>query len=132
MLSFVKDEPDSPDAAERLVRMGIDAGISRIDDEVSAKLQSKKLLEILFQLIFQDKLKLLRAAISKPFMLSATAAVLGIPASVNLQSSTGDTPLHFACEAGHLDCFKVLVEVGANVNIVNHVRWSESRVFFST
>lgn len=39
--------------------------------------------------------------------------------SINSRDSLGNTPLHWACSGGHFDAAKLLVQLGADVNVVN-------------
>ena len=38
---------------------------------------------------------------------------------INLQNSSGNTPLHWAALNGHLETVKVLVEAGTDVTVIN-------------
>ena len=62
---------------------------------------------------------LLLSAASENAVEELKEMIQAYPSHVNRRSLSGDTALHRAANRGHLDCVKLLVEHGANVQIEN-------------
>jgi ankyrin repeat protein len=51
--------------------------------------------------------------------MSAVQALLEKGARVNVTSADGDTPLHVACDGGHMSAVQAFLEKGADVEMEN-------------
>ena len=52
------------------------------------------------------------------------ALLIGKGAKVNIRSKNLDTALDYACEAGHIDIVRMLIDAGADVNLYGENNWS--------